>query len=301
MRSRTAKLLGHPPPSANGTGQRRRPAEPMPDGLRGDADETVRVGDAGTGTEPPPPPPFAFIDSATFIQRDCRVRWAIPRLLALGQPAVFGGPHKSLKTSILIDMAVAMAAPAKALGFFTAPAAPLRVGVLSGESGEAALQNTFRRVAKARGVDPSAVSIFWGFRLPSLADPAHLDALADRVQELKLDVAMVDPLYLSLMAGLKGAEFDAKNLFDVGPLLATFAQRMLSVGVTPVLCHHLKQTRENHFAEPDLGDLTYAGIREYARQWILVGRRSRYEHDGLHRLHLVAGGRSGTATPTPST
>ncbi len=238
-------------------------------------------------------PAFDFIDSATFMARDCRPEWAIPRLVVRNQPAVLGGPAKSLKTTILIDMAVAMGAPTNALGYFPTPPAQLNVGVLSGESGEAALQNTFKRVCAARGINPADVSVFWGFRLPSLADPAHLDALVERARERCLDVLAVDPLYLSLMAGLKGADFDAKNLYDVGPLLAEFSRRVLAIGVTPLLCHHFKTTRENHYAEPDLGDLTYAGIREYARQWILVGRRSKYEHDGRHRLHLVAGGSVG--------
>jgi hypothetical protein len=239
------------------------------------------------------PPDFSFIDSATFIGRDCRVEWAIPRLFALNQPCVLGGPQKTLKTSALIEFAVGMGAPASVFGYFPPSVRQLRVGIVSGESGEAALQSTFRRITVARHVDPAACSIFWGFRLPSLADPAQLDALVNRVQEARLDVIMIDPLYLSLMAGLKGADFDAKNLYDVGPLLAEFSQRMLACKCTPVLAHHFKQTRQDQFAEPDLGDLSYAGIREYARQWILLGRRQKYEHDGRHRLHLVAGGSIG--------
>src|SRR5262249_58638369 len=138
------------------------------------------------------------------------------------------------------------------------------------------------------GVNPADASVCWGFRLPSLADPLHLKALQTRVRDHALEVLLFDPLYLALLSGAKGAEFDGKNLYDVGPLLMNFSRAMLAAGCTPVMAHHFKQTRENHFAEPDLGDLTYAGIREYARQWILLGRRSKYEHDGRHALHLVA-------------
>jgi hypothetical protein len=271
--------------SANGTGH----ADPA-DGP-GDAWE----GDDGPGladAAPPAEPDFDFIDSRTFASRDCRPSWLIRRLLVKGQPCVLGGPQKTLKTSVLIDLAVSMATGCKALGYFD-PGPAARVGVLSGESGEAALQNTFTRVCAARGVDRVEASIFWGFRLPSLADPLQLARLAGRVKAYRLDALLLDPLYLALLSGVKGAEFDAKSLYDIGPLLMRFGEFILGAGATPVLCHHFKQTRENHFAEPDLGDLTYAGIREYARQWILLGRRWKYEHDGRHQLHLVAGGSMG--------
>jgi hypothetical protein len=235
---------------------------------------------------------FDFIDARTFCEKDCRPSWLIRRLLVRGQPCVLGGPQKTLKTSVLIDMAVGMAAPCKTLGYFE-PGERFRVGVLSGESGEAALQATYGRVCAARGVDPRTLPVFWGFRLPSLSDPRQLAALAARVRERQLDVLLFDPLYLALLSGVKGVEFDAKSLYDIGPLLMNFSQTMLAVGATPVLAHHFKHSRADQFAEPDLGDLTYGGIREYARQWVLLGRRSKYEHDGRHRLYLIAGGSIG--------
>jgi hypothetical protein len=246
--------------------------------------------DAGEAWEPPPA--FDFIDSRTFIRRDCRPTWLIRRLVVKGQPCIMGGPQKTLKTSIEIDMGVSMGTGCKALGHFD-PGGRFRVGILSGESGEAALQNTFQRVCAARGVDPAEAWVFWGFRLPSLADPVQLAQLADRVRAYRLDVIMFDPLYLGLLSGVKGGEFDAKSLYDVGPLLMRFSDTMLAAGATPLLCHHFKQTRADQFAEPDLGDLNYAGVREFARQWVLLGRRSRYEHTGRHALYLVAGGSMG--------
>lgn len=233
-----------------------------------------------------------FEDSATFFARECRPAWLVKRVLASAQPCVMGGPQKSLKTSILIDLALSMASGTPALGYFDVPRA-LRVGVLSGESGEAALKSIAWRVAKPRALHPPDLPIAWGLRLPSLANPTHVAGLAERVEARGLEVLLVDPLYLALLAGVHGAEFDARNLFDIGPLLMRFAEAILAVGCTPLLAHHFKQTRIAEFAEPDLGDLTYAGCREYARQWILLSRRSKYEHDGRHALHLVSGGSIG--------
>src|SRR5581483_10047350 len=70
------------------------------------------AGDAWEGgqAEPTPTPPaFDFIDSRTFCEKDCRPSWLIPRLLVKGQPAVWGGPQKTLKTSGMIDAGVSMA------------------------------------------------------------------------------------------------------------------------------------------------------------------------------------------------
>jgi hypothetical protein len=254
--------------------------------------------DAGAGEDEGEPddaderPAFDFIDSRAFCDKDCRPSWLTRRLLVRWQPCVLGGPQKSLKTSVMIDQAVGMAAGCTTLGYFD-PGGRFRVGVLSGESGEATLQATYNRVCTAREVDPRSLPVFWGFRLPSLSDQRQLAALAARVRERAIDVILFDPLYLALLSGIKGVEFDAKSLYDIGPLLRDFSQAMLDAGATPILAHHFKHSRKDPFAEPDLGDLTYGGIREYARQWVLLGRRSKYEHDGRHRLHLVAGGSAG--------
>jgi hypothetical protein len=268
--------------AAEGYGEQRR------DGQTG-----ANPGDADAERPAAKPIRFEFIDSATFARTAYRQEWHIRRILAKGQPGVAGGPKKALKTSILVDMAISLGTATSFLGEFVVPA-PVRVAFLSGESGEAALKDTAVRVCAARGLDLEGANVLWGFRLPQLADRGHLAALQSAIRTSKVEVLMLDPLYLSLLAGTGAQGLSAANMYQTGPLLMAVSQACLEVGCTPILAHHFRTTRANPYDEPQLEDLAFSGIQEYARQWVLLGRRRRYEPGtGQHRLWLSVGGSAG--------
>src|SRR5205823_3363402 len=73
---------------------------------------------------------FDAIDSPTFFAMDLRPQWLILNVLARRQPYVFAGPKKSLKTTLLIAMVIALASGQPFLGHFRTYG-PVRVAILS--------------------------------------------------------------------------------------------------------------------------------------------------------------------------
>jgi hypothetical protein len=245
--------------------------------------------------DPPREAPIRFdlMDSAAFAHAEFNLEWLIRGALVASQPAVVGGPKKSLKTSAMVDMALSLATGTPFLGRFPVDT-PVRTALLSGESGEAVLQETARRIAAAKGIALEEADVRWGFKLPRFTDAQQLAALQESLAENAVKVCIFDPLYLALLGGRDSRGPQASNLYEMGPLLLAVAQTCLAVGCTPALAHHFRLTRADHYAEPQLEDLAFSGIQEFARQWILMGRRERYEPGtGSHRLWLAVGGSAG--------
>ena len=236
-----------------------------------------------------------FTDSADFARTTIQHTWLIDRILVKGQPGVIGGPKKSLKTSIGIDMAISLGTGTPFLGEFEVPE-KMRVGFLSGESGEATVRETAQRICKAKKVRLKTADVSWSFRLPCLSRKLDLVGLKDELCEHQVKVVIIDPLYLCLLGGARN--ISASNLYEIGPLLWRVGKACRAAGATPILIHHTTKEAEKKSEQRagplNLDDLAFSGIGEFVRQWLLINRRWQYEHaTGNHHLLMAVGGSAG--------
>lgn len=234
---------------------------------------------------------FKAITSRELAEGNFELTYLIDGLLVKGQPGVIAGPKKTLKTNISIDLALSLGQQGNFLGRFPVAKA-VRVGVMSGESGAATIQETAWRIARAKNWGlPYFDNVVWSFEVPTLGNTAHTMALKQFITEYALDVLILDPTYL-MMLGLRD---DAANLFAVGELLKSLGDLAQETGCTPLMCHHLKKNVAEPYEPAELENLAWAGFQEFFRQWILLNRRRKYDPDsgGHHELWMTAGGSAG--------
>lgn len=228
---------------------------------------------------------YRKITSAALAAGDFRLDYLIPGVFVAKQPCIFGGPQKSLKTSIIIDLAVSLDLCGYFLGYFKV-ARRAAVGIMSGESGLGTLQETAKRICATAGCRLEDSGIVWSDELPRFGDPAHLVAIEEFIQGL--DVLAIDPAYLAIPSGNEG------SVFAQGELLRSVAEVCQRNNAALVLAHHLRKSRADNTAAPTLDEIAWSGFAEFARQWILVGRREPYDvGSGEHKLWLSVGGSAG--------
>lgn len=228
---------------------------------------------------------FRTLTCAQLDAAECDVVYHVAETFAADQPMILAGPPKSLKTSVLTDLAVSLATGTAFLGVYSVPR-PLRVCVMSGESGDGASRICFRSVASAKGYDLAAIeNLFWSDCVPRIGTPEHMAATREHLRKYRPDVLAIDPAFQALAAARP------EDLFAMGGLLGSINDLCRSEGATFVLVHHSRKPTAGPYAPTTLDDISYAGFREFFRQWILLSRRSQYETGaGIHELRVDVGG-----------
>lgn len=233
------------------------------------------------------------IDSATFANGDYRHEWLAKKLLVRKEPCIVFGPSKTLKTSIIVDLAISLATGSQSLNFFDVPH-PRRVLLISGESGPASLQSVAKRVCESRGINLADVGemLKWEFSVPPLSDDEALSTLRKLLEKHLCEVLVIDPAYLALLTGGTASADSASNMFSMGPLLSRVVQACKDADAQLLLVHHCNK-KIAIGDEPDLSHIAYTGFEQFARQWIGINRLEPFSHDGQHKLVMVAGGSAG--------
>jgi len=235
---------------------------------------------------------YRVLSSAELEATDFPIEFLIEGVLVAGQPLIIAGPQKSLKTSTMIDAVISLASGSPFLSTFTVNR-PCRVMVMSGESGLPTIKETAQRICLAKGLKLGTLDkLFWSDDLPIFGEPIHLTAIEKLLADYRVDVLIIDPLYLAL----PGVE--AGNAQIQGQLLRSIGRICEQHGVCMALAHHTKKLQSRDAYQPlDTNDMAYSAGPQFARQWWLVNRRERYaEGSGEHRLWLSVGGSVGQSS-----
>jgi len=234
------------------------------------------------------PVQYAQFTCAELVQAKFETRYLVDRILVAGQPCILAGPKKSLKTSLLLDLGLALARGGYFLGHYPVPL-PVRVGLMTGESGLGTIQETILRIARACDFDASTVDgLVITESVPRFGEPEHDAALHQFITGNELSVVVVDPAYMAI-----GGE-DAGNLMVMGNILGRVNAICSASGCTLILAHHSRKNLVEPFAPLELEDIAWSGFQEFTRQWILLNRRRAYDPgSGSHKLWFSCGGSAG--------
>ena len=228
------------------------------------------------------------VSVADFDVQEIDREYAVADFMTVGASLLVGGPPKSLKTSVSLDLAVSLASGTPFLNHFSVPARR-RVMMISGESGEKTTQEALRLIAQARDITPADLTeMLISFRLPKLDDLSHVNSLIRELRNRETEIVIIDPLYRSLRAGDA-----ASNVYAMGERLELIAERIHRAGITVILNHHFRKQGKTWSDPPELEDLSQSGVAEFGRQFCLLKRREQYKRDGTHRLWFNWGGSAG--------
>jgi len=165
------------------------------------------------GTAAAESPAFAceLTDSQAFFTTNYTQEWIVKGLIVSDQPCAVVAPTKSMKTCIVEDLVVSLGSGTRFLNHFDV--VRQRACLISGESGERTIQATARNICASRGIDPCTLDVVWGFDLPQFGRPEDLAILKAAIAKLSIRVAVVDPLYLCLLAGMTDQQVSASNMY----------------------------------------------------------------------------------------
>jgi hypothetical protein len=224
---------------------------------------------------------------------DFRIEYAIRNVVPMGECGMISAPFKGSKTHVLGDMAVSLATATNFLGCdHFGVDHPLRAGLVTCESGKPAIQEMFRRICRARRINPADVeNLFISTDCPQLPGEIHL--VESFIVRNRLQFVGLDPAYL-LFADVSEA---SHNDMAMGATLRVLTELGKRTGCTIALVAHNRKGRLQHqkkYDPPELAEIAHAGYAAWARWFVLLGTRKEFDSEaGNHSLHMRTLGSAG--------
>lgn len=231
-----------------------------------------------------------------LLTSDVREQWLIENLLVMDQPCLIAGASKGMKTTFAILLALCVASGRSLFNFKIVNRK--RVHIASAESGKATIKKTIIALAEAMEIDLEELAsenwISFDWYVPRVSDAEFMLYYQQCLKKSGAEVAVFDPLYLSI-------ENKQSSQEENGQQLSLLVKTIIEAGCLPIIVDHTKLSSDNvkQFQPLQLSDLSGAGKSNFFRQWLLLGRREKFEPavDGVqnHRLWLTVGGSAGHA------
>jgi hypothetical protein len=208
-----------------------------------------------------------------------------------GEPAVIGGPLKTCKTNVSIELAAALTTGTPFLGM--AVVSPVRCWVLTRETPAPLWLERYELAVRSRGGDPvqAIERLMLTTSLEAVRDTDCRNELRAYLSATRTRVAILDPLY-RIRPACSAADIAAE-----GRALEELALPFTNADCAPVFVHHFVKNCPVG-VPPTLDDLTGAGVGPFVRSWLLLGRATEYAFGGVHDLTATIGNSHGDASQT---
>lgn len=178
---------------------------------------------------------------------------------------VVAAEKKAGKTWLDLDMVISAASETPWLGVYPVE----RQGpvlVFLGEGGKRKMLRRLRAICASRGLVFEDLPIELCFRVPHLTSILHLAAIAQKIEDQKPVLVVIDPLYLAA----RGAK--SSSLFDMGEVLETVQAMCQQHDAALCIIHHWNKTGDGKGSERMSG----AGPAEWGR--VLVSAKVDHRH-----------------------
>ncbi len=207
-----------------------------------------------------------------------RIDWLVEDLIQAQCPTLWTAEKKTCKTTLAVELALAVATGNSFLGHATKKSRVLFVSV---EDGRAAIRQRHEHRIKTLGIAPPNEDLILGTRTEALSKRETLDELTTYLSQERIGLLILDPAYLLL------GDYQQTSLNDVGARLFAISNACDNCGTTCVVIHHAKRNGRG------LSAASGAGFAEWAGNWMSIERVGAYRKDGVHQLRLDYGGRAG--------
>lgn len=210
--------------------------------------------------------------------------WLAQEVMLAGSPAVIVGRRIEL-TWFALDLAVSLACGTPFLGRFAVPR-PRRIAVYTYGMDFADVRSQVNAIAMARGADLATSGLHLGKRGPSFRSRSDYVEVLTELKGEGIEAVLINPIREAIRTGQSNGhpESEADRVVALGNAL-------LESGITPIFTH--VNWEKTHGLK--LADLSYAGLRDYVGQWMMISPLGSVKMYGPGAYRLGAFGFGGQA------